>query len=152
MPGIQLNILKHYVPQHPSVKQSFFIKFLLFTSIAGNIYLVLQSLCHTFNFHELDVYVRWYPFKAAPAYNLVLLIGACLTLLGAIKIRNNGLSSFKIYFIGKFITLLAIISLTMLEYRASNIPYPYLLIPILVAIETIYPLLLYISLRKKRVA
>lgn len=139
------------MPRHPTVEKSFFIKLLLFTAILGNFYLVLQSICHTFNFHSLDLYLRWYAFKAAPLYNISLLIGAGLTLYGAVMVRKNGLSSFKIYLAGKCITLLAFISLTMLEYRVSNIPYPYILIPILVAIEAIYPMLLYISLRKSKI-
>ena len=137
--------------RHPTVEKSFFIKFLLFTVIVGNFYLVLQSVSHTFNFHALDLYLRWYAFKAAAVYNIILLIGASLTLFGALKIRKNGLGSFKIYFTGKCITLLAFIILTMMEYRVSNIPYPSILIPILIGIESIYPILLYISLRKSKI-
>ena len=137
--------------RHPTVEQSFFVKFLLLTVIVGNFYLVMQSICHSINFHALDLYLRWYAFKAAPGYNTILLIGAFLTVYGALKIRKNGLSSFKTYFAGKFITLIAFITLTMLEYKLSHIWYPFILIPILIAIESIYPILLYISLRKRRI-
>ena len=137
--------------RHSTVEKSFFIKLLLLTAIVGNFYLVLQSACHTFNFHSLDLYLRWYAFKAAPGYNIILLIGAFLTLYGALKIRKNGLSSFKIYFAGKMVTLIAFVALTVLEYQVSNISYPYKLIPILIAIESIYPILLYISLRKSKI-
>jgi hypothetical protein len=133
---------------HPSVRQSFLIRFLLYTAIAGNVYVALQALIHTFGIDALDRYVRWYAFKAFAAWNLVLLAGACLTLLGAFKILRAGKAGYKMYLAGKLITCLGYVILTLLEYHISQLPYPYVLLPVLVGISSIYPMLLYISLRK----
>lgn len=135
---------------HPSVQQSFFIRFLLTTVVLGNTYLILQSLAHSINFHALDVYVRWYAFKAAPFYNLILLAGSLITFYGALRIFKKGKASFKIYFIGKLISLIAFIVLTIFEYKISGLPYPMVLLPVLVGIESLYPMVLYLSLRKSK--
>lgn len=131
-----------------SIKKSFFLRFLLFTIIIGNSYLSLQCLFHSFNFHFFDLFVRWYSFNVPPVYNIVLLFGTLLTLYGAIKSWKHGISSYKIYLIGKMIVLISYIVLTLLEYQAAKLPYPYLLIAVLIGIEAIYPMVLYLSLRK----
>jgi hypothetical protein len=136
--------------EHPSVRSSFFTRFLLLTAFLGNIYLALMALAHTFHFHALDLYLRWYGFKASGPFNLLLLAGACITAWGTLRVRKNGLAGFKIYFAGKAISLLAFIILTIVEYKLSDLPYPGLLIPVLVAVESIYPILLYLSLRKSK--
>jgi len=136
--------------QHPSVSSSFFIRFLLFTVVVGNLYLMLQSAFHTANFHNLDLYLRWYGFNSSPWLNLILLIGTSITFFGALKIYKNGNNSFKIYFIGKLITIGAFLILMTAEYKNSSIPIPFILVPVLIAIESIYPILLYLSLRKSK--
>lgn len=113
-------------------------------------YLFMQAIMHTFNFHELDMYLRWYAFKAPSFYNMGLLAGSGITLFGALRIFKNGLSAYKIYFIGKLITLIAYTVLTILEYKISGLPYPMLLLPVLVLVESLYPTVLYISLRKSK--
>ena len=135
---------------HSSVKQSFFTRFVLWTLIVGNIYMFLQAAVHTFNFHGLDLYVRWYAFKAAPAFNLLLAAGTGCTLLGARKIMKHGIRGFQLYLLGKLITLLAFIVLTVVEYKISSLPYPLVLLPVLAGVEAIYPMVLYISLRQSK--
>lgn len=134
--------------QHPAVGKSFFIKFLLFTAVVGNLYLLLQSGFHTVNVHQLDSYLRWYGFNTAPWLNLILFFGCSLSFWGAIRIYKNGLSAYKIYFLGKLIATGGFLILMIGEYQNSSVPFPFILVPVLIAVESIYPILLYISLRK----
>src|SRR5687767_12055223 len=129
--------------QHPAVKKSFFIRILLTTAFIGNLYLCFQSLAHSFNFHQLDLALRWYPFKANQFLNILLLIGTLVTLAGVRKIFTTGLSGFKLYGLGKLLTTLAYSALIFFEYRISNVPLPLILFPVLVAVQSIYPVLLY---------
>lgn len=133
---------------HPSIKKSFFLKFILSTIIVGNIYLCFQSLFHSLNLHLFDLYLRWYAFNVSPIYNIALLLGTLLTIYGAFKIWKHGMAGYKIYVTGKIIVLMGYIVLTLLEYQAANLSYPFILIPVLTGIEAIYPMVLYISLRK----
>jgi hypothetical protein len=135
--------------QHPSVRTSFFVRFLLFTVLVGNLYLLLQSAFHTINVHALDNYLRWYGFNASSWFNLILLAGTSVTLWGALKIYKNGIGSYKIYFLGKVITCVAFLILMIAEYKNSSVAFPFILVPVLIAVESIYPILLYISLRKR---
>jgi hypothetical protein len=135
---------------HPSVRTSFFIRFLLFTIVLGNIYVGLQALAHSFNFHALDMHIRWYAFKAAPWWNLLLLVGVLITLRGAQKIYKNGPPSFYIYLLGKIICMLAWMVLSFLEYRISGLPYPIILLPVIMGLQGLYPMVLYLSLRKSK--
>lgn len=136
------------MPIHHSIKKSFFIRFLLCTIIVGNIYLGLQSLFHSFNMHFLDLYLRWYAFVAPSAYNIAIFIGTSITLYGAFKIWHNGTGGFRVYLFGKIIVLLGYIMLTWVEYQVAHLPYPYVLIPVILGLEAIYPMVLYLSLRK----
>jgi hypothetical protein len=135
---------------HSAVRASFFTRFLLVTIILGNIYLGLQALAHSFNFHALDTYIRWYGFKAAPWWNLLLLVGVLVTLRGAQKIFKNGRPSFYIYLAGKGICLIAFVVLSFWEYHISGLPYPFILLPVIIAMEGLYPMVLYLSLRNTK--
>jgi hypothetical protein len=136
--------------RHAAVKQSFFIRILLFTAFAGNLYVSLQTIAHTFGYHGLDTYLRWYPFKAAGCWNLFLLVGSLFTLWGLRRIAQLGIKGLKPYLIGKLITCIGYSILIWLEYKISAMPFPLVLLPVLVVIESIYPILLYISLRKSK--
>ena len=135
---------------HPTVKQSFFIRFLLITAFIGNVYLCLQSTMHALNLHDMDLFLRWYGFKANQWWNLTLLIGTGLTLMGLRKIYKEGISVFRWYACGKLITTLSFGILIFLEYTVSNLPLPLIVFPVLLAVESVYPILLYISLRKSK--
>ncbi len=135
---------------HPAVKQSFFIKVLLTTSFIGNGYVFLQALAHTFNLHLFDHALRWYPFQANQWLNLFLIVGSVLTLMGVRGIWRNGMQGFRIYMVGKLSTTIAYGILLGLEYSITGVKFPVILLPVLVAIEAIYPVLLYISLRKTK--
>lgn len=135
--------------QHPSVSASFFIRFLLFTIVSGNLYLILQSAFHTLNIHNLDLYLRWYGFNASPWLNLILFLGTSVTFWGTLKIYKKGKEAFKIYFTGKLVTTIAFLVLLIAEYKNGSLPFPFILVPVLFAVESIYPILLYISLRKR---
>src|SRR5258705_13849670 len=87
--------------KHPTVKQSFFIRFLLTTAFIGNIYICLQALAHLFNYHGLDLSLRWYSFKANQFWNILLIIGTVFTLIGLRNIFRNGIRGFKLYGLGK---------------------------------------------------
>lgn len=133
---------------HKSIKKSFFIRFLLCAIIVGNIYLSFQNLFHSLNLHLFDFYLRCYAFNAPSVYNIPLLLGTFLTLYGALKIWKHGMVGYKTYLTGKIIVLISYIVLTILEYQGAKIAYPYILIPVLVGIEAIYPTVLYLTLRK----
>ena len=135
---------------HPTVQQSFFIRFLLITAFIGNFYLCIQALMHTFNLHNMDLFLRWYPFKANQWWNILLLTGTILTLTGLRKIDRAGINGFKFYTIGKLVTTIAYALLIFLEYKISDLPLPIILFPFLLLIESLYPVLLYISLRKSK--
>jgi mannose/fructose/N-acetylgalactosamine-specific phosphotransferase system component IIC len=135
---------------HAAVKQSFFIRILLFTAFTGNLYVGFQSIAHTFGYHGLDNYLRWYPFKAAGFWNIFLLAGSVFTLWGLRRIYQHGTKGLKPYLAGKLITCIGYSILIWLEYQVSNVPFPWILLPVVVAIEAIYPMLLYISLRKSK--
>lgn len=137
--------------KHPTVSSSFFVRFLLITSIVINFYLMLQSVFHTVNLHQLDLYVRWYGFKASPILNLILLAGTSISFWGALQIFKKGLSSIKIYLIGKLLTCLGFLVLMIVEYNNSSVQFPIILVPVLIGVEAIYPILIYISLRKSKV-
>ncbi len=131
-----------------SFQKSFFIRFLWFTILAGNIYILLQSIFHTLNLHFLDLYVRWYAFNAPSFYHIPLLIGTLITIGAAFKIRHSGMDGYKIYLISKLIVFGSYLILILKEYQLAKLPFPYLLIPALLLMESIYPIVLYISLRK----
>jgi hypothetical protein len=135
---------------HPTVRQSFFIRFLLITAFIGNGYLCLQAMMHSFNLHNMDLFVRWYAFKANHWCNIPLLVGTLVTLAGLRKIYRQGIAGFRWYGLGKLITTLAYGLLILLEYKISNLPLPYVLFPFLLLMESLYPILLYISLRKSK--
>lgn len=139
------------MPIHDSIKKSFFLKFLLITIFIGNLYVGMQCLFHLFGEHFLDFYFRWYAFQAPRFNNAILLIGAIVTVLGAFKIWSNGIAGFSLYVAGKGIVLLGYIVLTMMEYKISELAYPWVLIPILIGMEAIYPFVLYLSLPKDKV-
>ena len=135
---------------HELIRKSFFLKFLLFTIVIGNIYVGLQCLFHLLQLHFLDEYLRWYPFKASGPWHFLLLVGTILTLMGAYRIYRNGREGFKIYVLGKTLVFLGYIVLMVLEYQISALPFPWVLIPILLGIEAIYPMVLYLSLRQPK--
>jgi hypothetical protein len=70
--------------------------------------------------------------------------------MGAYRIYRNGMEGFKIYVLGKTLVFLGYIVLMVLEYQISALPFPWVLIPILLGIEAIYPMVLYLSLRQPK--
>jgi hypothetical protein len=135
---------------HPTIKKSFFIRILLITAFLGNVYLGLQALAHSLHFHTLDLALRWYAFKSNQFIHILLLLGALFTLAGLRRIFKIGLPGFRLYASGKLITTCAYALLIFFEYRISNVPLPLILFPVLIAIQSVYPILLYISLRKSK--
>ncbi len=144
-------LFEFQMKQHIVVKKSFFIRFLLLTAISGNIYVLFQSIFHIMNIHSLDFYLRWYPFKVAPLYNLLLVLSSTIVIYGLSKILKSGLSGFKTYFIGKVIAAISYSILIMLDYKISSLPFPTIIVPVLWLVQMIYPLFLYISLRKSKI-
>lgn len=136
---------------HPSVKRSFFIKLLLVTAIAGNLYVFFQSLAHTFGFQQLDLTLRWYAFKAPALWNFILMAGTLFTLIGLRKLYLKGLDGYRIYLSGKIAVAIGYLLLIWMEYKIVTLPFPLILIPVLLIIQSIYPVLLYISLRQSKV-
>ncbi len=130
------------------VKKSFFLRFLLWTVFLGNVYLLFQSVFHSLNIHGIDDYFRWYAFNTPPLYNLLLVVSSTFTLLGAYAVYMKGKPGFRIYFFGKLLAVLALFIITKKEYELSGLDYPYILLPILVFIELLYPMIISISLRK----
>lgn len=145
-----LNYLNISMVPHPAIKRSFFIKFLLATAFAGNLYMLLQAFFHLLNIHALDVWLRWYSFTVPPIYNLGILVGTAMVLYALFKIYKEGIVAFKLYFIGKMAMYMAYLTLIWLEYRLSQLPFPYIIIPVLLFTQLIYPMLLYLSLRKSK--
>jgi hypothetical protein len=135
---------------HELIRKSFFLKFLLITILLGNVYVGLQCLFHVFQLHFLDDYLRWYPFKASGAWHLLLLSGTILTLIGTSKIYRKGREGYSIYVLGKVLVFLGYLLLIILEYRVSALPFPWVLVPILLGMEAIYPIVLYLSLRQPK--
>lgn len=136
--------------QHYIVQKSFFIRFLLFTAFVGNIYVLFQSIFHLLNIHVLDIYLRWYPFKAPVLYNLFLFISSVVVIYGIVKIFKQGKTGFKVYFMGKILSAISYLLLIMLEYKISALPFPAIIVPVVWLVQMIYPILLYISLRKSK--
>ena len=134
---------------HPAVKKSFFVRMLLITAFIGNTYLLLQAFAHTCNIHTFDLSFRWYAFQSHPLFNVMLILATCCTLLGLSKISRKGLHNFTWYLVGKLTTIVAYSVLIILEYKISHLHVPLILFPVLVVMESFYPILLYLSLRKR---
>lgn len=132
----------------PEVKKSFFLRFLLWTSLLGNFYVMAQCIFHALNVHQLDLYFRWYPFNVPAWYNIFLLITTMVTLGGVYTIYTKGRSGFQAYLMGKISTALALLVIIQREYAESSLPFPYVLIPIIFFICIIYPFIISISLRR----
>src|SRR5687767_118339 len=134
----------HSVPR----PRSFFLKFLLITALVGNLYLFFEFCFHSLGVHILDDYLRWYAFKAAWYFHLVSLLGVAITLFTVIKLVQHRFSVFRFYLIGKLITTMGYVLLTYMEYKLSGLSYPPIVPFLILFIESVYPLLLYLSLRK----
>lgn len=145
-----LNYLNISMAPHPAIKRSFFIKFLLFTALVGNLYMLLQSFFHVLNVHSLDLSFRWYSFAVPAVYNLGILLACVVVIYALLKIYKEGLAAFKLYFAGKMSMYIVYLILILLEYRAAELSFPYIIIPVLLLIQSIYPMLLYLSLRKSK--
>jgi len=135
---------------HSTVKKSFFIKFLLFTAIAGNVYVLIQAVSHLFNIHVFDFYLRWYAFNAPAIYNIGVVFSTSIVIYALLQIYKKGVQSFKLYFVGKLLMYGAYLILIWMEYKLVKLPFPYLTIPVLLFTQLIYPILLYLSLRKTK--
>ena len=112
-----------------------------------HIYILLEGIFHSLNIHTMDAYIRWYAFKAAPAFNLFLVLSCGIIIVGLCNIYKKGKAGFMLYFGGKLALIISYLLLIFMEYNLSSLKFPLVIIPVLLLIQMIYPILLYISLR-----
>lgn len=110
--------------------------------------MLLGALLHVFGLHMLDEYTRWYAFNAPAWMNILLVMAVLVTLLGARRLQKEGLYRFKIYWLGKILTAGAYLLLIRQDYVAVGLSFPWIILPLLLLIENIYPFILYVSIKK----